>query len=100
MKTIRHSRFRRHPREGEEGAITIIVVLMLLVLLMVAAFGLGAGWAALTRAIPGILVKLGFRKSRAEWIGSHIRVDNARSAGHAWGPGAGSLPTRLLQVIT
>lgn len=40
MKTIRHSRFRRHPREGEEGAITIIVVLMLLVLLMVAAFGM------------------------------------------------------------
>jgi len=41
---------------------------------------------ALTKAIPGILLRLGFQKNRAEWIGSHIRVDNSRSAGHAWGP--------------
>lgn len=40
MNTIRRSRSSRHPRKGEEGAITIIVVLMLLVLLMVAAFGM------------------------------------------------------------
>jgi len=46
--------------------------------------------AALTKAIPGILVRLGFKKDRAEWIGSKIRVDNSRSAGHAWGPGISS----------
>ena len=42
--------------------------------------------AALTRAIPSILLKLGFSKERAKFIGSKIRVDNSRSAGHAWGP--------------
>ncbi|NUN47395.1 MAG: hypothetical protein HUU15_01030 [Candidatus Brocadiae bacterium] len=42
---------------------------------------------SLTRAIPGILVRLGFAKARAAWIGERIQVDNARSAGHAWGPG-------------
>ena len=41
---------------------------------------------SLTKAIPEILVRLGFKKDRAKWIGSHIRVDNSRSAGHAWGP--------------
>jgi len=41
---------------------------------------------ALTTAIPGILEGLGFKKDRARWIGSKIRVDNSRSAGHAWGP--------------
>lgn len=43
--------------------------------------------ASLTRAIPGILVRLGFSGKRAAEIGARIRVDNARSAGHAWGPG-------------
>ncbi|HSG99902.1 MAG TPA: hypothetical protein VLB27_07635, partial [candidate division Zixibacteria bacterium] len=42
--------------------------------------------AALTAAIPGVLRKLGFSKERAEFIGSRIRVDNSRSAGHAWHP--------------
>ncbi len=41
---------------------------------------------ALQKAIPGILVKLGWKKDRAEWIASKIRVDNGRSAGHAWPP--------------
>ena len=41
---------------------------------------------ALTKAIPAILIKLGFDKKRAAFIGSKIRVDNSRSAGHAWGP--------------
>jgi len=42
---------------------------------------------ALTKAIPDVLMRLGFQKNRAAWIGSKIRVDNSRSAGHAWGPG-------------
>ena len=41
----------------------------------------------LTQAIPEILVRLGFKQERAEWIGKRIRVENSRSAGHAWGPG-------------
>lgn len=53
--------------------------------------------AALTKAIPGILVRLGFDKKRAAWIGSKIRVDNSRSAGHAWGPG-NSTDISLLRV--
>lgn len=42
--------------------------------------------AALTAAIPGILHKLGFDKKNAQEIGSHIRVENSRGAGHAWRP--------------
>jgi len=42
--------------------------------------------AALTKAIPKILQRLGFPKEQALWIGSKIRVDNARSAGHASPP--------------
>jgi len=41
---------------------------------------------ALQAAIPEILRKLGWSKTRAEWIASRIRVDNGRSAGHAWPP--------------
>jgi hypothetical protein len=41
---------------------------------------------ALQAAIPQVLRKLGWSKERAEWIASHIRVDNGRSAGHAWPP--------------
>ena len=41
---------------------------------------------ALSDAIPEILVKLGWKRNRARWIGSKIRVDNGRSAGHAWPP--------------
>lgn len=55
----------------------------------------GAG--ALTAAIPGILVKLGFAKKRAREIGSHIRVENSRSAGHAWRPHT-PVDTQLLRV--
>lgn len=53
--------------------------------------------ASLTAAIPGILVKLGFAPARAKWIGSKIRVDNSRSAGHAWQPGT-ALDRALLRV--
>ncbi|MCW8130389.1 MAG: hypothetical protein KIS92_08580 [Planctomycetota bacterium] len=52
---------------------------------------------ALTAAIPGILERLGFSKARAKWIGSKIRVDNSRSAGHAWGP-ATDFDIQLLRV--
>ena len=41
---------------------------------------------ALHAAIPGILGKLGWQRDRAHWIASKIRVDNGRSAGHAWPP--------------
>lgn len=34
---------------------------------------------------PNILTKLGFEKSKAEFIASKIDVDPARGAGHAWG---------------
>ncbi len=42
--------------------------------------------AALQSAIPDVLTHLGWTRERAEWIGSRIRVDNSRSAGHAWPP--------------
>jgi len=42
---------------------------------------------SLTDAIPEILVQLGFSRPRAKWIGARIKVDNTRSAGHAWEPG-------------
>ena len=41
---------------------------------------------ALHASIGDILVRLGWKKKRAEWIASRIRVDNGRSAGHAWPP--------------
>ncbi len=41
---------------------------------------------ALEDAIPDVLVKMGWDRKRAKWIGSKIRVDNGRSAGHAWSP--------------
>jgi hypothetical protein len=41
---------------------------------------------ALQKAIPEILVALGFTKQKADYIGSKIRVDNTRSAGHAFPP--------------
>jgi hypothetical protein len=52
---------------------------------------------SLTAAIPEILVRLGFSPKRAKWIGDRIRVDNSRSAGHAWGPGT-SHDLSLLRV--
>jgi len=52
---------------------------------------------ALTKAIPAILIKLGFEKRRAEFIGSKIRVDNSRSAGHA-SPPCAPFDLQLLRV--
>lgn len=43
---------------------------------------------ALQAAIPKILRRLGFDRQHAGWIASKIRVDNGRSAGHAWSPSA------------
>ncbi|RME50678.1 MAG: hypothetical protein D6795_09655, partial [Deltaproteobacteria bacterium] len=41
---------------------------------------------ALQAAIPGILTRFGWSPERAAFIAGRIRVDNARSAGHAWPP--------------
>jgi hypothetical protein len=43
---------------------------------------------AVQAAIPKILRQLGFSRADAEFISTKIRVDNGRSAGHAWSPGA------------
>ncbi|PLX10006.1 MAG: hypothetical protein C0594_05525 [Marinilabiliales bacterium] len=40
---------------------------------------------AFQKALPGILVKLGWDQERADEITSKIEVDAARGAGHAWG---------------
>jgi hypothetical protein len=45
--------------------------------------------------LTGILVKLGFTKSRAQEISSKINVDPARGAGHAWGAEMKSENARL-----
>lgn len=45
--------------------------------------------------LAGILVKLGFTKSRAQEISSRINVDPARGAGHAWGAEMKSENARL-----
>jgi hypothetical protein len=50
---------------------------------------------SLTSAIPEILGRLGFAKQRAKWIGARIKVDNSRSAGHAWNPGTAHDVSRL-----
>lgn len=42
---------------------------------------------SLQAAIPPILQRLGFATDQSEFIASKIRVDNGRSAGHAWSPG-------------
>ena len=41
---------------------------------------------ALQAAIPDVLARFGWGRQRARWIGERIRVDNGRSAGHAWPP--------------
>jgi hypothetical protein len=41
--------------------------------------------AAFKNGIPTILTKLGFAKDKATEIASHIEVDPAKGAGHAWG---------------
>ncbi len=40
---------------------------------------------AFAKDIPNMLVKLGFDKTKADFIASKIEVDGARGAGHAWG---------------
>jgi hypothetical protein len=50
---------------------------------------------ALGKAIPGILVRLGFKRDRAKWIGERIQVDDSRSAGHAAAPGTKTDKARL-----
>lgn len=52
---------------------------------------------ALQDDIAPILGKLGFAKDHAQWIAPKIRVDNGRSAGHAWSP-AGEHDLQLLRV--
>ncbi len=42
--------------------------------------------ASLGEAITDVLVRFGWKRDRARWIRSRIRVDNGRSAGHAWPP--------------
>ena len=44
--------------------------------------------AALEADLPNLLVKLGYDKERAQWLGAHIAVDPARGSGHAWGGAA------------
>jgi hypothetical protein len=41
---------------------------------------------AFQKAIPEILMKLGFAKETAEFVGARVEVNAARGAGHAWGP--------------
>ncbi|MBI2342914.1 MAG: hypothetical protein HYV02_01040 [Deltaproteobacteria bacterium] len=43
--------------------------------------------ADLQRAIPKIMRQLGFDAKTADSVAPRIRVDNGRSAGHAWSPG-------------
>jgi len=40
---------------------------------------------AFQKDIPNLLVKLGFKPDKAEYIASKIQIDAARGAGHAWG---------------
>ncbi|MBI9059447.1 MAG: hypothetical protein JEZ01_16915 [Labilibaculum sp.] len=44
--------------------------------------------AALEADLPNLLVKLGYDKERAQWLGDRIAVDPARGSGHAWGGAA------------
>ena len=50
--------------------------------------GLYPNAAALEADLPNLLVKLGYDKKRAQWLGDHIAVDPARGSGHAWGGAA------------
>jgi hypothetical protein len=40
---------------------------------------------AFQKDIPNILMKLGFKPDKAEYIASKIQIDPGRGAGHAWG---------------
>lgn len=53
--------------------------------------------AELQAAIPAILQQLGFTPDLAVALAAKIRVDNGRSAGHAWSPG-GPHDLQLLRV--
>lgn len=41
--------------------------------------------AAIEKDLPNLLKQLGFKKDKAEFIASRIRVESSRGAGHAWG---------------
>ena len=40
---------------------------------------------AFQKDIPNLLIKLGFKPEKAEYIASKIQIDPGRGAGHAWG---------------
>jgi hypothetical protein len=42
--------------------------------------------AALQEDLPNIIAGVGFGSAEAQAISAHIRIDNARGAGHAWPP--------------
>ncbi len=50
---------------------------------------------AFEKDIPHILINLGFDAEQAAWLGSMIRVDASRGAGHAWGAAMKSDKARL-----
>lgn len=50
---------------------------------------------AFKQDIPNLLIKLGFTKERAEFLGSNILVEPARGSGHALGAGMRSEKARL-----
>ncbi len=51
--------------------------------------------AAYAKAIPSMLVKLGFTKERARYLAAHIAVDPARGSGHAMGASMRGVPAHL-----
>lgn len=54
---------------------------------------------AFEKALPGILIKLGFDAATSQQICSKIRVDASRGAGHAWGAAMKSEKARLRSRI-
>lgn len=50
---------------------------------------------AFRRDIPSLLMKLGFTRDRADWLGAHILVDPARGSGHALAAGMRGVPAHL-----
>ncbi|WP_209319633.1 hypothetical protein [Ancylomarina longa] len=50
---------------------------------------------ALEANLPNLLMKLGFKKERAQFIANHVSVDPARGSGHAWGGAMKGLKSHL-----
>ncbi len=50
---------------------------------------------AYAKAIPSMLVNLGFSKERARYLAAHIEVDPARGSGHAMGAAMRGVPAHL-----